>query len=66
MQESWHRWYVRIPVTVIDRLYPRPVGGGVPDLIESSLPGAAKGNEVWLTYLPWLIFTRQFEEDDSN
>jgi hypothetical protein len=64
MEESWHHWYVRIPVTVIDRLYPRPVGCGNPDLIESSLPGAAKGKEVWLTYLPWLVFTRQFEEDD--
>ena len=61
MNESWHRWYIRVPVTVISRLYPRPVGIGCPDLIESSLPGAAKGNDVWLTRLPWLVFTHQFE-----
>jgi hypothetical protein len=62
MSESWHHWYIRVPVTVISRLYPRPVGVGCPDLIESSLPGAARGNDVWLTKLPWLVFTRQFEE----
>jgi len=61
MEESWHHWYVRIPVTVIGRLYPRPMHEGRPDLIESVLPGAAKGQEHWLTYLPWTVFTRQFE-----
>jgi hypothetical protein len=61
MEESWHRWSVRVPVTVIDRLYPRSLGGGAPDLIESSLPGASKGKEFWLTMFPSLVFTRQFE-----
>lgn len=61
MEESWHHWYVRIPVTVISRLYPRPMHEGRPDLIESVLPGSAKGQEHWLTYLPWTVFTRQFE-----
>jgi hypothetical protein len=59
MQKSWHRWSVRIPVTVISRLYARPVGGGCPDLIESALPGAAEGQEFWLTKLPRLIFARE-------
>jgi len=61
MEESWHRWFVRVPVTVICRLYPRPVHEGRPDLIESVLPGAGKGQEHWLTYLPWTVFTRQFD-----
>lgn len=61
MEKSWHRWSVRIPVTVISRLYPRPVGVGCPDLIESSLPGVGKGQEFWLTKLPWLVFSRQFD-----
>ena len=61
MEESWHRWFVRVPVTVISPLYPRPVSMGNPDLIESVLPGAAKGQEFWLTKLPWCVFTRQFE-----
>jgi hypothetical protein len=61
MNESWHRWSVRVPVTVISRLYPRPVGVGCPDLIESSLPGTTRGQEFWLTDLPKSIFTHQFE-----
>lgn len=57
----WHRWSVRVPVSVIIRLYGRPVGGGCPDLIEASLPGAQKGEEFWLGILPSTVFTRQFE-----
>jgi hypothetical protein len=66
MEESWHDWFVRIPVTVISRLYPRPVGVGNPDLIESALPGAAKNQEHWLTRVPYVIFTRQFEYEDDE
>jgi hypothetical protein len=61
MEESWHSWYVRVPVTVISRLYPRALGHGLPDLIENALPGVAKGQEHWITRVPWMIFTRQFE-----
>jgi hypothetical protein len=61
----WYEWYVRVPVTVINRLYPRPMGVGNPDLIESAVPAAAKGHEHWLTYLPRLVFTRQFDDDDQ-
>lgn len=61
MEESWYRWYVRVPVSVVSRLYPRSLGEGRPDLIESVLPGAGKGQEFWLTKVPWMIFTRQFE-----
>ena len=61
MEQTWHRWSVRVPATIINRLYPRPVGSGCPDLIESSLGGAGKGQEFWLSKLPWLVFTRQFE-----
>lgn len=61
MAEAWHRWYVRVPVSVVSRLYPRSLAEGRPDLIESALPGAAKGQEFWLTKVPRLIFTRQFE-----
>jgi hypothetical protein len=61
MKECWHRWSVRIPATVISRIYARPVGGGCPDLIESSLPGVQDGQEFWLSELPCTVFTRQFE-----
>jgi len=57
--EAWHRWSVRVPAIIISRLYARPLGPGLPDLIESSLPGAAKGEEFWLTKLPLQIFTGQ-------
>lgn len=54
--EWWHRWSVHIPVTVISRLYARALGVGVPDLIESSLPGSSPGEEHWLTRLPSRVF----------
>jgi hypothetical protein len=62
MAEVWHRWTVRVPVTIINRLYPRPVGTGAPDLIESTLHGVQPGEEHWLSNLPSLIFT---DEHDS-
>lgn len=54
--EFWHRWSIHIPVTVISRLYARPLGVGVPDLIESSLPAVSPGEEHWLTRLPSRVF----------
>ena len=66
MAEAWHTWFIRVPVTVISRLYPRALHEGRPDLIENSLPGAAKGQEHWLTKMPWMIFTRQFEQRDAE
>jgi hypothetical protein len=61
LNESWYRWSVRVPVTVVSRLYPRAVGVGCPDLIESTLPATAKGEEFWLIDLPQSIFTHQFD-----
>lgn len=57
METLWHRWSVRVPATIINRLYPRAVGGGCPDLIESALGGAGQGQEFWLSKLPWLVLT---------
>jgi hypothetical protein len=54
--DLWHRWSIRIPVTVIARLYARPLGAGVPDLIESALPGVSPGEEHWLAQLPGRVF----------
>jgi hypothetical protein len=55
--ELWHRWSIRIPVTVIGRLYARALGVGVPDLIESALPGVSPGEEHWLAQLPGRVFS---------
>lgn len=57
--EFWHRWSVRVPAIVISRLYARSLGPGTPDLIESALPGAAEGQEHWLTRFPHRVFTGQ-------
>jgi hypothetical protein len=55
-RKMWHRWSIRVPVTVIARLYARPLGAGVPDLIEAAMPGASEGEEHWLAQLPGRVF----------
>lgn len=41
--KAWaHRWTVNVPLIVTNRLYPRPIGVGQPDIIESSMPGVAE------------------------
>jgi hypothetical protein len=57
LNEIWHRWYIRAPATIVSRLYARPLGVGVPDLIENILLAASDGEEFWLTKLPQRIFT---------
>ena len=53
----WHRWSVNVPVTVISRLYPRALGSGSPDFIESAMPWFVAGSEMWLARLPNRVFT---------
>lgn len=53
------RWSVQIPMTVIGRLYPSPLGVGVPDLIESSCGVTIDGDEAWLGMFPINVFTRR-------
>lgn len=62
MSKVSHRWSVRVPVTVISRLYARPLGRGRPDLIESVLPATGRGEEFWLKILPTRIFTADPDE----
>ena len=45
-------------MTVVGRLYPRPLGTGLPDLIESSLPFTLDGDETWLRSFPVNVFTK--------
>lgn len=60
LEQSWHRWGIRVPVTVVTRLYPRAIADGLPDLIENSLLGTSKGYEIWAKKVPGMIFTRQW------
>ncbi len=54
---AWHhRWSVTVPMTVINRIYPRTQDEGKPDLIESSLPAVGKGHEHFLGRFPSLVF----------
>src|SRR5579872_392920 len=55
--DLWYRWSIRVPLMFVSRLYPRSLGPGNPDLIESVLAGAAEGLESWLKKLPWRVFT---------
>lgn len=57
MSRVWHRWSIRVPVTVINRLYPRAFAEGRPDLIESAIPAVQQGEEHFLEQLPTLVFT---------
>ena len=41
----FHRWHVTIPLTVINRLYARPLTDGRPDLIENSMRLVSPGFE---------------------
>ena len=56
--KQWQaRWSVKIPMTVVDRLYSRSLGIGLPDLIESSLLFILDGDETWLSMFPANVFT---------
>ena len=46
LPEVSHEWFVQVPVPVLNRLYPRAIEEGRPDLIENVLPGVAEGEET--------------------
>ncbi len=37
-RDLFHRGTIRVPLTVISRLYPQPLGNGAPEMIESVMP----------------------------
>lgn len=55
-RDRHYDWSIRIPVTVVSRLYSRALGVGVPDFIEAALPGAAEGEEHWLDRVPRRVY----------
>jgi hypothetical protein len=60
------RYEAEVDWAAFEELYPRALHEGRPDLIENSLPGAAQGQEHWLAKMPWMIFTRQFENQSAR
>ena len=57
MPKVFHRWSVRVPATIVSRVYSRPLGDGRPDVIENVMLIASKEQEFWLKRLPTRIFT---------
>ena len=51
-----HRWSVLMSLVIVNRLYPRAIGPGMPDLIESGVQIVAVGDEHFLTKFPTLVF----------
>jgi len=58
--EWTHDPMIRAPIGFAVRLYPRPVGNGAPDLIESTMRFVSKtyGNETMFAHFPGAVFTR--------
>lgn len=52
-----YRWSRSIGTTVINRLYPRSLGTGAPDLIESAIPLAPEGDRAIEDIVPSCVFT---------
>jgi hypothetical protein len=59
MQDWRHSANIRVPLIVLSRLVPRPLGYGRPDLVETSMPFISEqtGGSVWLQDFPTRIFT---------
>lgn len=59
MQDWRHRPEIRLPLTFLNRLYPRSLGDGRADLIESTIPLRSQlyGDVVATDHFPANIFT---------
>ncbi|HVT06105.1 MAG TPA: hypothetical protein VHO67_01535 [Polyangia bacterium] len=58
LKDTWyHRGGIAIPLLVVNRLYPRPLGQGQLDLIDSTLPFVSDDRTIQ-TMLPSCIFTQ--------
>jgi hypothetical protein len=59
-----NRWSMLIGATFINRLYPRAVGVGMPDFIESTMPIIDRGDEHLLSLLPSCVFVHPQNRPD--
>jgi hypothetical protein len=60
------RWSISMGETVVNRLYPRCIGVGVPDFIESALPIVSAGEDYLTSLMPSCVFTSPSREQVSN
>ena len=61
-----NRWSMLIGATFINRLYPRALGIGMPDFIESTMPIVDKGDEYLLSMLPLCVFVTPRRRRDTE
>ncbi|HEX6177002.1 MAG TPA: hypothetical protein VF057_01485 [Thermoanaerobaculia bacterium] len=61
-----HRWQIALGTSVVNRLYPRSKGCGVPDFIESAMPLAPNGDEYFVDLVPTRVFTPPAEEGSEE
>jgi hypothetical protein len=61
-----YRWSRSIGTTVINRLYPRSLGTGAPDLIESAIPLAPEGDHTIEDIVPCCVFTPSPQHDEER
>lgn len=68
LQEFEHSDKIRIPISLLVRLYPRTLGHGQPDLIESSVQylSSLYGDEELFDFFPSMIFTDVSEQEDGE
>lgn len=56
-RDWFHRGTIRVPLAVINRLYPQPLGNGAMEMIESVIPITLDGFDHTLEDLPIKVFT---------
>jgi hypothetical protein len=68
LREFEHSDKIRIPISLLVRLYPRTLGHGQPDLIESSVQylSGLYGDKELFDFFPSMIFTDVSEDEDSE
>ncbi|MGO7018402.1 hypothetical protein [Rhizobium leguminosarum] len=68
LQEFEHSDKIRIPISLLVRLYPRSLGHGQPDLIESSVQylSGLYGDKELFDFFPSRIFTDVSEPEDAE
>jgi hypothetical protein len=68
LHEWEHEWHIRIPISFMIRLIPRPLGNGSPDLVETAmrLVSGAYGSPAWFADFPTQIFTSAVSYDQNS
>jgi hypothetical protein len=59
LREWDHDWTIRVPISVLTRIIPRPLGHGAPDMIETGIRylSGLYGDPVWFQSFPTRVFT---------